>query len=87
MKRSSHGGPRNGAGRPPRPPISGMSLRLRRVAAGLTADQLAARSGCARATLTTWERETARPDAEALGRLAIALGCRVADLRRAPKVR
>lgn len=87
MKRVSHGGPRKGAGRPPRPPISGMSLRLRRVAAGMTADELASKARCARATLTTWERETARPDAAALERLAGALACKVADLRRAPKVR
>jgi len=79
-------------GRPPRLSIDGTSLRVRRVAAGLSAEDLRARlvrlgAPFALSTIYQWERREASPDDATVAYLAKALDCRVRDLRRPPRLR
>jgi len=55
------------------PPI-GRALRSCRLAARLTAAEVAARLGCSLATVYRWEWETTRITVDQLGRFADALG-------------
>ncbi len=49
-------------------------LRMARISAGLTQAELAKRIGCARSTISDYERGKTLPDAERLAELASALG-------------
>ena len=56
------------------------ALRIARAEAGMTAGELAARSGVGRNTISRIERGVVEPQAATLQKLALALGVSVADL-------
>jgi transcriptional regulator with XRE-family HTH domain len=56
------------------------TLRIARAEAGMTAGELAAKSGVARNTISRIERGVVEPQAGTLQKLAEALGVSVADL-------
>ncbi|MYV56485.1 helix-turn-helix transcriptional regulator [Streptomyces sp. SID3212] len=60
-------------------------IRRRRIEAGLTQEALGARAGYSKGHVSGVERGIAGASAQALARLAEALGCEVSDLMAAPE--
>ena len=58
----------------------GEEIKRRRMALGISQNQLAKRAGIAQATLSAIEKTTKVPNTETLKGIAIALGCTVAEL-------
>lgn len=59
-------------------------IRVRRKAAGMTLEDLAAAVGCTLQAVSCWERGQTLPTADRLPQLARALGCSIDDLYRTP---
>ena len=57
-------------------------IRLRRRAAGMTLEELAAEVGCTLQAVSCWERGQTLPTADRLPQLAKVLGCSIDDLFR-----
>lgn len=55
-------------------------IRPRRIAAGLSLDELAAAVGCTRQAAALWETGQTLPTADRLPEIARALGCSIDDL-------
>lgn len=51
-----------------------------RLAKGLTQKQLAEKLGCSTRTIYRWETGLIRPSAQAMEKIAVALGCQTEDL-------
>lgn len=64
----------------------GDSLRVRRIAAGWTAQQLAERVGVSKSTLTRWEQGENAPSSDHVRQLAEALGVEVGAFAKVPRI-
>ncbi len=64
----------------------GMSLRVRRVAAGLTLKQFANKVGVTSATVARWETDDNAPTAQSVERIAEELQSKPQDFSRPPVI-
>jgi len=62
--------------------VFGNNIRACRERAGLTQEELARRMGCTQSYISQVEQSEARPTLGTLQKLAVAVGCTVADLFR-----
>lgn len=68
----------------PKPHLSPLRIREWRQRAGLTQEQLAARIGSDKGTISSWENGKKRANTEWLEKLALELQCDIPDLYRRP---
>tara|TARA_Y100000310_G_C20373314_1_gene664558 strand:+ start:420 stop:653 length:234 start_codon:yes stop_codon:yes gene_type:complete len=70
----------------PGQPWNGDALRLRRILAGLSAQELAAQVSVTKSTLARWEANEHSPTADKVAALAAALGVRKSAFARKPRI-
>ena len=83
-KKNKGGRPLN---QPGIPRWAGNALKVRRILAGWTVDDLAQRISVSKSTVSRWETGTHAPPAERLQQLATLLGAAPASFAREPKLR
>jgi transcriptional regulator with XRE-family HTH domain len=59
-----------------------ISIRRKRLEAGLSQEQLALEIGVFQSTVSAWEQDKSKPQPKNLKKIAEACGCTVADLLR-----